>query len=107
MWYALISAQAELLGLFTSRTDAVLAAKQHLGCTVWGCRPNEACKYTVAQLRKAVTKFRKRLNRLPVKGYLELHAADKDVRSMMESASGKRLSFKGFMHGVDLMSGRE
>ena len=43
-------------------------------------------------LRKAITKFRKRINALPVKGYLELHAADKDVRGMMESASGKRLS---------------
>ena len=42
MWYALISAEATLLGLFTSRTDAVLAAKQHVGCTVWGCRPNES-----------------------------------------------------------------
>ena len=65
------------------------------------------CKYSVAQLRKGVTKFRKRINALPVKGYLELHAADKDVRGMMESASGKRLSFKGFMAGVDLMSARE
>ena len=42
MWYAIISAEATLLGLFTSRTDAVLAAKQHVGCTVWGCRPNES-----------------------------------------------------------------
>ena len=57
------------------------------------------CKHSVATLRKGVTKFRKRINRLPVKGYLELHAADKDVHSMMESASGKRLSFKGFMEG--------
>eukprot|EP01045_Picozoa_sp_COSAG04_P016620 COSAG04_NODE_1402_length_6917_cov_4.721473_7_plen_238_part_00 len=65
------------------------------------------CKYSVAQLRKGVTRFRRRINRLPVKGFLELHAADKNVRSMMESASGKRLSFKGFMAGVDLMSARE
>eukprot|EP01045_Picozoa_sp_COSAG04_P031229 COSAG04_NODE_5704_length_1519_cov_2.068310_4_plen_80_part_01 len=65
------------------------------------------CKYSVAMLRKAITKFRKRINALPVKGFLELHAADRDVRGMMESASGKRLSFKGFMAGVDLMSARE
>ena len=65
------------------------------------------CKYSVAQLRKGVTKFRRRINRLPVDGYLELHATSKDVRAMMESASGKRLSFKGFMHGVGLMSNKE
>ena len=46
------------------------------------------CKFSVATLRKGVTKFRKRINALPVKGFLELHAADKDVRGMMESASG-------------------
>ena len=72
--------------------------------------PNQdtrVCKYSVAQLRKGVSKFRRRINKLPVKAYLELHATNKDVRSMMESASGKRLSFKGFMAGVDLMSNAE
>ena len=70
-------------------------------------KDTRVCKYSVAQLRKGVSKFRRRINKLPVKAYLELHATSKDVRSMMESASGKRLSFKGFMAGVDLMSNAE
>ena len=65
------------------------------------------CKFTVAQLRKGISKFRKRINALPVKGYLELHGTNKDIRGMVESASGKRLSLKGFMAGVELMNKRE
>ena len=54
MWYAIISAQAELLGLYTSRTDAVLAAKQHVGCTIWQGRPNEAGGELVASCKATV-----------------------------------------------------
>ena len=54
MWYALISAQAELLGLFTSHTDVVLATKQHVGCTVWGCRPNESGGELIATCQATV-----------------------------------------------------
>ena len=54
MWYAIISAEATLLGLFTSRTDAVLAAKQHVGCTVWGGKPNQAGGELIASCKPAV-----------------------------------------------------
>eukprot|EP01044_Picomonas_judraskeda_P023753 COSAG03_NODE_6327_length_1078_cov_1.002043_1_plen_56_part_00 len=42
MWYAVISADGELLGLYTSRIDGCLASKPHIGSTVWACKPNAA-----------------------------------------------------------------
>ena len=40
MWFAIVGSDGALLGLYTSRIDAVLAAKPHIGSVVWSCRPN-------------------------------------------------------------------
>ena len=40
MWFAIIGRDASLIGLYTSRIDAALAAKPHLGSAIWSCRPN-------------------------------------------------------------------
>ena len=40
MWYAIISAEATLLGLFTSRTDAVLGKPNQAGGElIASCKP--------------------------------------------------------------------
>ena len=54
MWYVLISADAILLAIYTSRTDAVLAAKQHVGCAIWQGRPNAAGGELVATCKTSV-----------------------------------------------------
>ena len=54
MWYVLISADATLLAIYTSRTDAVLAAKQHVGCAIWQGRPNAAGGELVATCKATV-----------------------------------------------------
>ena len=40
MWFAVIAADGRLIGLYTSRVDAALSAKPHVGSVVWSCRPN-------------------------------------------------------------------